>query len=94
MELKQQIGVVEIGCGLDFSCALSSSGSLFTWGCGKKGSLGHGDENIRNKPTKVKGLKGVAINGIACGGHHMLAWTNKPGEVYCWGGNGTDVISY
>ena len=35
--------VRDIACGSSHSAAITSSGELFTWGCGEYGRLGHGD---------------------------------------------------
>ena len=35
--------VRDVACGSSHSAAITSSGELYTWGCGEYGRLGHGD---------------------------------------------------
>lgn len=54
-------------CGSQFSVALSSNGSVYTWGKGDYHRLGHGvDEHVR-RPKKVMGLQGKKVICIATG---------------------------
>jgi len=71
VELKTQVMIRDIACGYDFTCALGDC-QLFTWGSGKYGVLGHGDEKDRLSPCLIEDLD--SITGMACGGHHVLAW--------------------
>jgi len=83
-DLKEKMVIHEIACGADFTAAISDNG-VFTWGCGKKGSLGHGDEKDHYAPKRVKNLNSE-MSGIACGAHHMLVWTRDE-VAYSWGLN-------
>ena len=47
----------DIACGSSHSAAISSSGELFTWGCGEYGRLGHGDNASQWRPKQVMNLK-------------------------------------
>lgn len=42
VKLPPSTRVAQIGCGEEFSCALTSEGKLFVWGHGGCGQLGHG----------------------------------------------------
>ncbi|GAB5372920.1 hypothetical protein AAMO2058_001705600 [Amorphochlora amoebiformis] len=81
--------ITEICCGLDYTVALSQN-AIFTWGCGRKGVLGHGDEKNRTVPTLVKGID--TPNGVACGAHHMLAWSKNASKMYSWGANASGQL--
>jgi hypothetical protein len=60
-------------------------GSLFTWGSGMAGQLGHGDAVDRCTPTEMRCLSGdyrslvsssfqpMGVTAVACGLHHTLA---------------------
>mmetsp|Transcript_15899 Transcript_15899/g.25166 ORF Transcript_15899/g.25166 Transcript_15899/m.25166 type:complete len:594 (-) Transcript_15899:75-1856(-) len=92
VELKTQVMIRDIACGYDFTCALGDC-QLFTWGSGKYGVLGHGDEKDRLSPCLIEDLD--SITGMACGGHHVLAWSRKPAElVYSWGLNSSGQLGH
>eukprot|EP00392_Amoebophrya_sp_AT5.2_P011385 g11462.t1 len=56
--------------------------TIYTWGLGLNGRLGHGDEADRAVPMPVKIL---GEGRIECGGHHT-AFTTATGLIYTWGG--------
>ena len=45
--------VVEIGCGSSHSACILDDGSLYTWGKGRYGRLGHNDHEPHYKPKQV-----------------------------------------
>ncbi|CAA0826832.1 Regulator of chromosome condensation (RCC1) family with FYVE zinc finger domain [Striga hermonthica] len=59
--------VKEISCGSHHVVALTSSSEVFTWGKGKNGQLGHGDNTDRNSPTTVKSFEGRIVKRVVCG---------------------------
>ena len=71
-------------CGFH-TCALTESGELFTFGEGKFGRLGHGNELNAGTPRRVEALLGVHITQVACGGFHT-ACVSDAGMAYTWGG--------
>jgi len=89
LEAKAQVEISEIACGSDFTVALSHT-CVFSWGSGKKGALGHGDEKDRFLPTKVDGVKNPT--GIACGAHHAIVWSKSNRSMYSWGNNGSGQL--
>ena len=62
-------------------------GSLYTWGIGKQGVLGLGDENDRPSAKAVPVFRGKQVVDVSCGLLHAVAVT-VTGEVWSWGGNG------
>ncbi|XP_074029211.1 E3 ubiquitin-protein ligase HERC2 [Leptinotarsa decemlineata] len=78
--------IVDIECGASYSAAISANGSLYTWGKGYYGRLGHGTCEDCLTPTLVAGLSGQHIVKVACGSGdaHTLCVTNQ-GRVYSWG---------
>lgn len=66
------------------TAALTSDGQLFTFGLGKDGRLGHGNDHDQLSPKRVVGLEHHSIVQVACGGHHTGALTAE-GEVYTFG---------
>ncbi|XP_050428032.1 E3 ubiquitin-protein ligase HERC2 [Adelges cooleyi] len=79
-------GIIQIDCGSQFSVALSSNGTLYTWGKGDYFRLGHGTNDHVRKPKPVSGLHGKRVVHFATGSLHVLALTDD-GEVYAWGDN-------
>ena len=78
--------VRDIGCGSSHSAAITSSGELYTWGCGEYGRLGHGDNVTQLRPKLVKALTGHRVIQVACGSRdaQTLALTDE-GMVFSWG---------
>ena len=59
------------GPNANFSGAIKTDGTLWTWGSSSQGQLGHGDRISRSSPVQV----GSATDWLsgAFGGDHMLA---------------------
>lgn len=68
------------------SAAISANGTLYTWGRGNYGRLGHGKSTDCSVPTIVSALNGQHVVRVACGSgdSHTLCVTNQ-GRVYSWG---------
>lgn len=58
---------MDIECGANYSAAISANGSLYTWGRGNYGRLGHGTFDDCLLPTMVAALSGQHIIKVACG---------------------------
>lgn len=65
--------IEEIACGSFHIAALSSKSEVYTWGKGKSGQLGHGDNKDRYIPTLVEALKNKQVKEIACGNNFTAA---------------------
>uniref|UniRef100_A0A803U1Y0 RCC1 domain containing 1 n=1 Tax=Anolis carolinensis TaxID=28377 RepID=A0A803U1Y0_ANOCA len=65
---------------------LDEAGTLFSWGSGRHGQLGHGDLEDRPEPQAVEALQGVALKEVAAGGWHS-ATVSEAGDLYLWGWN-------
>ena len=78
--------VRDIACGSSHSAAITSSGELYTWGCGEYGRLGHGDNVTQLRPKVVRALAGHRVVQVACGSRdaQTLALTDE-GMVFSWG---------
>lgn len=72
----------QVACGNHFFVILGKDDLVYTFGMGKGGRLGHGNEEDVAAPKVVQGLKDVAF--VAAGGWHACAIT-KQGHVYVWG---------
>lgn len=67
--------------------ALTDEGRVFSWGDGKYGKLGHGNEKSLKVPKILNGtLCGILIKQISTGQDHSAALSSD-GTVYIWGSN-------
>eukprot|EP00949_MAST-11_sp_MAST-11-sp1_P003633 g3633.t1 len=62
--------VVDIACGRMHAVAMTADGSVYTWGSGRDGALGHGRRKDERAPRRVEGLKGVVA--IGAGREHSI----------------------
>jgi hypothetical protein len=80
--------VVSAKCGYNHTLCLDEDGSVYSWGYGKDGALGH--DNFENIPTPKKieffAKNNIKIKSIECGDYFTLALT-EDGTVYTWGHN-------
>nr|XP_024661087.1 X-linked retinitis pigmentosa GTPase regulator [Maylandia zebra] len=75
--------VRHITCGENHTAVVTDSGLLYTFGDGRHGKLGLGEENFINQfsPTLCTRFLQYAVQSVSCGGHHMLVVaTPRPAE--------------
>ncbi len=77
-------GIDSISLGVDHSCGVSSTGSVYCWGYNNDGQLGNGTVTNSSTPVKVNTL--TTATEIAAGYESTCALT-AAGTVYCWGLN-------
>lgn len=68
--LLDKITVVAVAAARTHSVVLTADGQVFTFGCGDKGQLGHGDDRDRPHPTAIKLPR--PASGISAGGSHTM----------------------
>ncbi|CAA2975577.1 PH, RCC1 and FYVE domains-containing 1-like [Olea europaea subsp. europaea] len=76
-----------VACGEFHTCAVSTSGDLYTWGDGiqNAGLLGHGNNVSHWLPKRVSGpLEGQQVLSIACGSWHSALVTST-GRLFTFG---------
>lgn len=81
--------VIKLAAGAQHVLALTSAGSIFTWGCGDRGQLGRRLLGRLNRPTGlVPGQCALPKNivDIGTGLYHSFA-IRRDGKVYAWGAN-------
>ncbi|XP_051871021.1 X-linked retinitis pigmentosa GTPase regulator-like isoform X2 [Pristis pectinata] len=63
-----------ISCGENHTAVVTGNNLLYTFGDGRHGKLGLGEENFTNqfKPTLCTRFLKLAVKSVACGGCHML----------------------
>nr|XP_060611660.1 probable E3 ubiquitin-protein ligase HERC1 isoform X2 [Anolis sagrei ordinatus] len=83
--VKDISNVGEVSCGSSHSIALSKDGrTVWSFGGGDNGKLGHGDTNRVYKPKVIEALQGMFIRKVCAGSQSSLALTST-GQVYAWG---------
>lgn len=60
------------------------TGSLYTFGGGEHGQLGHNDRVNRLQPTVIAALGNIFVSQVICGWSHTVALSNE-GKVYTCG---------
>jgi alpha-tubulin suppressor-like RCC1 family protein len=86
VEALEGKGAKEVVCGSDWTCVLTESGDVYSFGYGANGRLGLGSDANQATPKKVDISK---VKFISCGHDHTFTITES-GDVYSWGygGNG------
>eukprot|EP01083_Nonionella_stella_P177704 625406_1 len=86
-ENKHKSIVMDAAGGWDHALCCCSDGAIYSWGNGYEGArgvLGHGDKQMRCKPTQIEALKAEHVIHVCCGYDHALCCTDN-GDVYSWG---------
>ncbi|XP_075226553.1 putative E3 ubiquitin-protein ligase HERC1 isoform X4 [Lycorma delicatula] len=78
-------GVGSVACGSAHTLALSMDGkTVWSFGSGDTGKLGHGDTSRVFRPKMIEALQGIYIRKVAAGSQFSLALTSN-GQVLVWG---------
>lgn len=77
--------VVLVAAGEAHSLALNNRGTVWSWGGGEYGKLGHGDTANVSSPKIVEELRHTKVKNLSVGAFHSLVLTST-GLVYSWGG--------
>ena len=85
--------VVAVSAGEFHSFVLTADGSVWNWGDGDYGKLGHGDEQEQLLPKKVEALADQRAVAVSAGGDHSLALT-ADGAVWSWGWGGRGRLGH
>ncbi|KAK5891051.1 hypothetical protein CgunFtcFv8_018344 [Champsocephalus gunnari] len=86
--------VCHVTCGENHTAVITDGGLLYTFGDGRHGKLGLGDENFTNqfKPTLCPRFLKYDVQAVTCGGCHMVALARPQGpeRLRDSGGGGRD----
>ncbi|XP_033110692.1 probable E3 ubiquitin-protein ligase HERC1 [Anneissia japonica] len=87
--VKDISSVGQVICGSSHTIAVSQDGrTVWSFGGGDNGKLGHGDTIRVYKPKVIEALLGMFIRKVGCGSQSSLALTAS-GQVYAWGHGAT-----
>jgi len=89
--LEKEITVKSFSCGDTHIGIISNNDTLYTWGSGTYGKLGHGNLEDYNTPIKVEALKNSKIDIISCGSNDTIAVTSDL-KVFSWGKNSSGML--
>ncbi|NXF59541.1 RCCD1 protein, partial [Ciccaba nigrolineata] len=69
LDLPQEQEVSGVSCGSRHTAVVTRGGELYTWGWGKYGQLGHGDNGSCDRPRRVQYLEaeGLRAQEVVCG---------------------------
>ncbi|GMF36413.1 unnamed protein product [Phytophthora fragariaefolia] len=80
--------VVGASCGGAHTAVLTAKGTVFTFGRGRNGRLGLGDNKWRDTPHQIVGFpQGTRISQVVCGWNFTAALDRK-GDIFTWGKTG------
>uniref|UniRef100_A0A673NJH1 Probable E3 ubiquitin-protein ligase HERC4 n=1 Tax=Sinocyclocheilus rhinocerous TaxID=307959 RepID=A0A673NJH1_9TELE len=76
---------VSISCGGEHTATLSKGGTVFTFGSGGSGQLGHNSFKDEHHPRVVAELWGSEVSQVTCGRHHTLVSVTSSKLIYSFG---------
>ncbi|KAM3600471.1 uncharacterized protein V6R79_024041 [Siganus canaliculatus] len=83
--VKDISGVGQVACGSSHTVAVAQDGrTVWSFGGGDNGKLGHGDTNRVYRPKVIESLHGFIIRKVCAGSQSSLALTSA-GQVFAWG---------
>ncbi|KAM9794366.1 putative E3 ubiquitin-protein ligase HERC1 isoform 3-T6 [Syngnathus typhle] len=83
--VKDISGVGQVACGSSHTIAVAQDGrTVWSFGGGDNGKLGHGDTNRVYRPKIIEALHGCIIRKVCAGSQSSLALTSA-GQVFAWG---------
>ncbi|XP_061589686.1 probable E3 ubiquitin-protein ligase HERC1 isoform X2 [Cololabis saira] len=83
--VKDISGVGQVACGSSHTIVVAQDGrTVWSFGGGDNGKLGHGDTNRVYRPKVIEALHGFIIRKICAGSQSSLALTSA-GQVFAWG---------
>jgi hypothetical protein len=73
--ITMKITITQVACGQSHTCALTTTGTLYSWGSGKCGQLGHSSRLDERYPRLVDVDRNAVgrITQVACGDRHTAA---------------------
>ncbi|XP_041057144.1 probable E3 ubiquitin-protein ligase HERC1 isoform X1 [Carcharodon carcharias] len=83
--VKDISSVGQVACGSSHTIAVSQDGrTVWSFGGGDNGKLGHGETNRVYRPKVIECLQGLYVRKVCAGSQSSLALTSA-GQVFAWG---------
>jgi alpha-tubulin suppressor-like RCC1 family protein len=82
---------VSISAGDNHVIALTTAGTVFTWGTNGSGQLGQNDTVFRSSPVQIPSMSNIAQ--VGAGGSFSVA-LDTSGRLYTWGVNDAGQLGY
>ena len=79
---QEDVKIEKVACAPSYSLALDNKKSIYSWGDGLDGQLGHGDLEILYKPQKIDAH--IKFIEISAGKTHAAA-VSEDKRIYIWG---------
>lgn len=76
--------VKTVSLGLGHTAVIVDQGTLYTWGAGWYGRLGHNDQTNVYMPKRIASMVFKQFETVSCGSYHTLA-VSKDNQCYAWG---------
>ena len=84
VDFLASVPVSSVAAGTRFTLCTAEDGTVYSWGAGAMGQLGHPQKKRQALPKIVKGLEKANVVQISCGESHALA-LSEAGTLYGWG---------
>jgi len=82
----------QVSCGRDFTAAIKTDGTLWTWGNNYQGQLGNGFKSSQPKSSPIQTITGGNTwTEISCGFYHTAA-IKTDGTLWLWGQNTSGTL--
>ena len=85
--------VVAVSAGGDHSLVLTEVGTVFSFGSGAHGRLGHGNTHHQRTPTVIEALRGERVVAASAGSDHCLVVT-EAGAALSFGHGGYGCLGH
>lgn len=82
--IEDEFYPVDVEAGLGTTYVLDKYGNVYSFGIGRYGVLGHGDEHSSQIPRQIQGLLQQRVRKVSAGDFHVVALTHQ-GKLYSWG---------
>ena len=84
MDFVDLQNVKQVSCGFRHTACITEDGSVYTWGEGRNGQLGHSNTNDLIEPTKLD--LSVKVVKVECGANFTMI-LDDTGKLYAFGDN-------
>ncbi|XP_029431127.1 RCC1 domain-containing protein 1 isoform X2 [Rhinatrema bivittatum] len=85
-ELPHHLRAQKLVLGNEHALLLSTDWTVYSWGSGRHGQLGHRGLEDVSEPRTVEALHGMPMGDVAAGGWHSVS-VSEAGDIYVWGWN-------